>query len=45
MGSSYIGRQPIVNAWGQVFAYDLHYPRTKSAPKPIIRETMEKVNQ
>lgn len=26
MGSSYIGRQPIVNAKGKLFAYDLLYP-------------------
>lgn len=40
MGSSYIGRQPIVNASGKVFAYDLHYPRTKSAPDEQITASL-----
>lgn len=31
MGSSYVGRQPIVNAKGKLFSYDLLYPSSEAA--------------
>lgn len=40
MGRSYIGRQPVVNAYGKVFAYDLHYPKSKSAPDEQITASL-----
>jgi len=40
MESSYISRQPIVNAHGKVFAYDLHYPKTQGSPDAQITASL-----